>query len=62
LTDFREGAEKGPNIKFLQNPVETELRHAERERERDGPTDGEIDMTKLIVAFRNTAFPPKNLL
>jgi len=28
----------------------------------DGRTDGETDMTKLIVAFRNFAIAPKNCL
>jgi hypothetical protein len=37
-------------------PVETELFYA------DGRTDGETDMTKLIVAFRNFANAPKHCL
>jgi len=35
-------------------PVTTELSHA------DGRTDGQKDMTTLIVAFRNFANAPKN--
>jgi hypothetical protein len=37
-------------------PVGAELFHA------DGRTDGQTDMTKLIVAFRNFANAPKNSL
>ena len=38
-------------------PVEAELLHAERrwEGEKDRRIDGQTDMTKLIVAFRNFA-------
>jgi hypothetical protein len=35
-------------------PVKAELFHADRR------TDGETEMTKLIVAFRNIANAPKN--
>ena len=36
-------------------PVETELFHAARR------TNGQIDMTKLIIVFRNSANAPKRL-
>jgi len=40
-------------------PVETELFHAARRV--NGQTDGQTDMTKVIVAFRNFANAPKRL-
>jgi len=38
---------------MIIRPVEAELFHADKR------TDGRIDMTKLIVAFRNFANAPK---
>jgi hypothetical protein len=38
-------------------PVGAELSHADRRRDRT--TDGQTDMTKLIVAFRNFAKAPE---
>jgi hypothetical protein len=40
-------------------PVETELFHAARRT--NGQTDEQTDMTKLIVAFRNSANAAKRL-
>jgi len=40
-------------------PVGAELFHADRWT--DGWTDGQIDMTKLIVAFRNFVNAPTNV-
>jgi hypothetical protein len=37
-------------------PAGAELFHA------DGRTDGQTDMTKLVVAFRNIANAPKNVV
>jgi hypothetical protein len=39
-------------------PVGAELLHADRRQ--DGWTDGQTDMTKLVVVFRNFANAPKN--
>jgi len=41
-------------------PLGAELFHADRRTNSDGRTvDGQIDMTKLTVAFRNFANAPK---
>jgi len=54
LTDFREKNTEISN--FIQiRPVKYELVHA------GGRTDGETDMTKLIVAFRTFTKAPKKL-
>jgi hypothetical protein len=48
---------KFSNINFMTiGPAGAELFHA------DGQTDRHVDMTKLIVAFRNLANVPKNEL
>jgi hypothetical protein len=39
-------------------PVGAELFHADRQT--DGRTEGQTDMTKLTVTFRNFANAPKN--
>ena len=39
-------------------PVGSDLFHWDRERNRDGRTDGQTDMTKLRVHFRNFIFAP----
>jgi len=46
--------EKYPNIKFHENPC------SGSRTVPCGRTDGQTDMTKLIVAFRNFANAPKN--
>ena len=47
---YRQTLKKYPNIKFHENPSsEAELLHV----------DGQTDVTKLIVAFRNFAKAPK---
>ena len=40
--------------------MKAELFHVERQT--DGRTDRQTDMTKLIVAFRNSANAPKDVL
>ena len=50
---------KRSSISFIKlRPLEAELIHAERQT--DGRTDVQTDMTKLVVAFRNFANAPKN--
>jgi len=39
-------------------PVGTELFHADRETEES--TDGQVEMTKVTIAFRNSANAPEN--
>ena len=46
---FRQILEKSSNIIFRENPV------SGSRAVRCGQTDGQTDMTKLIVAFRNVA-------
>ena len=54
LEFFRRIFEESSNIKFYQNPS-TGSRVIPC-----GQTDGQTDITKLIVAFRNFANAPKN--
>jgi len=53
LTDF----EKYQNIKFYENWLNGD--RVVPCGQMDGPTDGQTDMAKLIVAFHNFAKAPK---
>jgi hypothetical protein len=55
--------EKYSNIKFHKiRPMKAELFHADRWKDgrTDRPTDGQTDMTKLVVAFRKFENAAKN--